>query len=68
MKITLNVLIKEKKIGLAYILKINSNCEKQIILLMIPNEQKEGCHYRAVKELSKLLRKITSNTTAIFIA
>ena len=26
----------------AYISKINSNCEKQIILLMIPNEEKEG--------------------------
>ena len=35
---------------------------------MIPNEEKEGCHYRALKELSGLLRKITSNTTAIFIA
>ena len=29
---------KEKEICLAYTSKINSNCEKQIILLMIPNE------------------------------
>ena len=29
--------IKEKEICPAYILKINSNCEKQIILLTIPN-------------------------------
>ena len=29
--------IKEKEICPAYITKINSNCEKQIILLTIPN-------------------------------
>ena len=41
--ITLNILsIKEKEICPAYISKINSNCEKQIILLIIPNEEKEG--------------------------
>ena len=41
--IALNVLyIKEKEIYPAYISKINSNCEKQIILLMISNEQEEG--------------------------
>ena len=40
--------------------KVNSNCEKQIILLMIPNEVKEDCHYLAVKKLSELLRGITS--------
>ena len=33
---------KEKEICLVYISKINSNCEKQAILLMIPNEEKEG--------------------------
>ena len=37
---TLNILyIKEKEICPAYISKINSNCEKKI-LLMIPNEEK----------------------------
>ena len=39
--VVLNILyIKEKEISPAYISKINSNCEKQIILLMIPNEEK----------------------------
>ena len=58
--IALNILyIKEKKIGPAYISKINSHREKQIILIMIPNEEKEGWHYLAVKKLSALLRRIT---------
>ena len=57
----LNILyIKEKEICLAYISKINSNWGKQIILLMIPNEQKEGLHYLAIKKLSALLRGIVS--------
>ena len=59
--IALNILyIKEKEICPAYISKINSNCKKKIILLMIPNEEKEGQHYLAVKKLSTLLRGITS--------
>ena len=33
--------IKEKEICPANISKINSNCEKQIILLMIPNKKKK---------------------------
>ena len=42
----LNILyIKEKEICPAYISKVNSNCEKQIIILMIPNEEQEGWHY-----------------------
>ena len=42
-RIALNILYtKEKEISPAYISKINSNCEKQIILLMIPNEENEG--------------------------
>ena len=48
--IALNILyIKEKEMCSAYISKINLNCEKQIILLMIPNEEKERWHYHAVK-------------------
>ena len=35
-------------------------CEKQIILLKIPNEEKEGWDYLSVKKLSTLLRGITS--------
>ena len=41
--IDLNIMCtKEKEICPAYISKINSNCEKQIILLMIPNEQQDS--------------------------
>ena len=40
--------------------KIKSECEKQIIILMIPNEEKEGWHYLAAKILSALLTGITS--------
>ena len=47
------------KICPAYIAKINSNCEKQKILSMTPNEEKEGWHYLAVKNLSALLTIIT---------
>ena len=57
--IALNVLYAEKeKIYLAYISKHNSNREKQVIHLMIPNG--EGWHYLAVKKLSALLSGITS--------
>ena len=49
--IALNILyIKEKEVCPAYISKINLNWKKQIILLMIPNEEKEGWHYLAVKK------------------
>ena len=40
------------------ILYHNSNRDKQVIILMIPNG--EGWHYLAVKKLSELLRGITS--------
>ena len=41
--ITLNILYtKEKETFPAYTSKINSNCEKQIILLVIPNKGKVG--------------------------
>ena len=51
--------IKEKEIYPAYILNFNSNCEKQIILLMIPNEKKKTCDYLAVNKLSTVLKGIT---------
>ena len=42
--VALNILhIKEKEVYPAYISKHNSTRQKQIILLMIPNEEKEGC-------------------------
>ena len=59
--ITLNILYsKEKEICQAYISKANSNCENQIVLLMIPNKLKEGWHYLAIRKLSTLLRRTTS--------
>ena len=42
--------IKEKEIWPAYTSIINLNCEKEIILLMIPNKGREGWHYFAVKK------------------
>ena len=49
---------------LAYILKDNSNYEKQIILLTIPNG--ERWNYLAVKIISALLRGITSKHVGDF--
>ena len=51
---------KEKEIRSAYILKIKLNCEERIILLMIPNKEKEGSHYLTVKKLCTILSGITS--------
>ena len=49
--IALNILYtKKKEIFRAYIPKQNSTCEKQIIILMIPNEEKEGWPYPPVKK------------------
>ena len=48
-----------KKIYPACVSKHNSNREKQVIVLLIPNGK--GWHYLAVKKLSALLRGITSN-------
>ena len=48
--IALNSLhVKEKELCPAYISKVNLNCEKQVTLLIIPDEEKEGQHYFAVK-------------------
>ena len=46
-------ILKDKKINPAYVSRHNSNSEKQVILLMIPNG--EGLHYLVVKKLSALL-------------
>ena len=63
--ITLNVLyVKKEKIYPAYVSKYNSNREKQVILLMILNE--EGRHYLAVEKPLVLLRGITSKNNANF--
>ena len=73
--IPLNILyIKEKEIFPADISTHNSTREKEIFLLMITNQEKEGCkaklegrwHYLAVQNLSALLHKITSKNTIKF--
>ena len=48
-----------KKINIAYKSKNNLTQEKQIILLMISDGQK--WHYLVVENLSRLLKRITSN-------
>ena len=57
---------KEQKILPAYISNHNPTREKTIILLMIPNKEKEGCHYLAVKKIFTLLREITSKHNGDF--
>ena len=60
MTITLNVLYaKNDKIDPACISKHNSNCGKQVFLLMISDGEKQ-CNYLAIKKLSALLRGISS--------
>ena len=50
-QLPLNILyIKEKETYPAYISTHKSTREKQIILLMISNEEKEGWHYLTVKK------------------
>ena len=55
---------KNKKIYPAYVLKHNSNIEKQVILLMFPNGEKWD--YLAIKKLSALLRGIASKYNGYF--
>ena len=66
--IVLNILyINKKEICLAYISKPNSTREKQVTLLMIQNEEKQGqWHYLATKKLSILLHLITSKNQGDF--
>ena len=66
-EIALNILYvphNTKKINIAYKSKHNLTREKQVILLMISNGEK--WHYLTVKNLSGLLRGITSNHNADF--
>ena len=61
-EVVLNILYvphNTKKIEIAYKSKHNLTREKQVILLMISNG--ENWHYLTVKNLSRLLRRITSN-------
>ena len=65
-------MLKKKKIYPGYASKHNSNCEKQVILLMISNgkgreAQLEGeWHYLSVNKISALLGGITSKNDSIF--
>ena len=66
-EIALNILYvphNTKKINIAYKSKHNLTREKQIIFLMITNGEK--WHYLVVKNLSGLLKGITSNHNADF--
>ena len=66
-EIALNILYvphNTKNINIAYKSKHNLTGEKQVILLMISNGEK--WHYLTVKNLSGLLREITSNHNADF--
>ena len=61
-KIALNILYiphNTRKINVAYKSKQNLTCDKQVILLMITDGEK--WHYLVVKNLSGLLRGITSS-------
>ena len=60
--------IKEKEIWPAYTSIINLNCEKQIILLMIPNKGREGWHYFAVKKTIYITKKHNIKTSWFFTA
>ena len=66
-EIALNILYvphNTKKINISYKSKHNLTREKKVILLMISNGEK--WHYVAVKNLSGLLRGITSNHAGFF--
>ena len=65
--ISLNILYvshNTKQIRLAYKSKYNHNCNNQVILLMITDGEK--WHDLAVRRLSALLRRITSNHIGVF--
>ena len=47
---------KQRRLVQLIFQKKNSNDEKQIILLVIPNEEREAWHYLAVKKVSISLR------------
>ena len=57
-------MLKRKKIYPAFVSRHKSNREKQVILLMIRNEQR--WHYLAVKKVPALLRGITSKNNDDF--
>ena len=65
--ISLNILYvshNTKQIRLAYKSKYNHRCNNQVVLFMITDGEK--WHYLAVRRLSALLRRITSNHNGDF--
>ena len=58
-KIIGQLFLISKQIRPAYISKYNNNRDNQVILLMVTDNEK--WHYLAVKNISGLLRGITSN-------
>ena len=54
-------MLKKKKVRPAYVSKHNSNCEKQIILLMITNG--EVWHYLAVKKTIIIINRNNFKTS-----
>ena len=66
LKIALNVLYAKKTICIysTYVSKHNPNCEKQVIILMIPSG--DGQHYLAVKQLSAFVVGRTSKQKGDF--
>ena len=58
-----NIIYQKKEICPAYNSKNNLNCEKQIILLMIPNEEKEGWHYLPVKRIVYIIKENNIKTS-----
>ena len=51
----------KKRLNILYRSQQNNNRKQQVILLMISNKNETHWHYRAVKSLSRLCRRITSN-------
>ena len=51
----------------AYISEINSNCKKQITLLIISTEKKEGWHYLSVKNPIYIIKRNNIKTSWWFL-
>ena len=49
--------IKETWICPAYNSELNSNSEKLIILLMVPNKEKEGLNYLALRKTTGIIKR-----------
>ena len=48
-------MLKKKKIVPAYVSKHNSNCQNQVILLVIPNG--EGWNYLVVEKTTRIINR-----------